>query len=53
MKFDYNLNLQLLLQVCCPVPFTVSDLPAPGQCGTQAKDRIVGGEETNIQDYPW
>lgn len=46
--------MQLLFQVCCSISFTEIDLPAPGQlCGTQAKDRIVGGEETNIQDYPW
>lgn len=31
--------------------FTESDLPRG--CGTQAKDRIVGGELTSIQDYPW
>lgn len=33
--------------------FSANDLPIPGRCGTQAKDRIVGGEETSILDYPW
>lgn len=33
--------------------FTEADLPDPGKCGTQARDKIVGGEETGIQDYPW
>lgn len=33
--------------------FTANDLPIPGRCGTQANDRIVGGEETSILDYPW
>lgn len=33
--------------------FTANDLPIPGRCGTQANDRIVGGEETSLMDYPW
>lgn len=33
--------------------FTANDLPIPGRCGTQAKDRIVGGTETSILDFPW
>lgn len=33
--------------------FTANDLPIPGRCGTQAKERIVGGQETSILDYPW
>lgn len=28
-------------------------MPQPGQCGTQLKERIVGGQQTNIQDFPW
>lgn len=43
----------LYFQVCCRSGLFISDLPAPGKCGVQAKDRIVGGEETNIQDFPW
>lgn len=40
--------------MCCPINrFTVNDLPPRGKCGTQAKDRIVGGEETSISDFPW
>lgn len=42
------------MQICCEsIPFKESDLPQPGQCGTQLKERIVGGEQTNIQDFPW
>lgn len=25
----------------------------PGACGTQIKERIIGGELTSIVDYPW
>lgn len=30
-----------------------SDLPAPGICGFSVDDRIVGGNETRITEYPW
>lgn len=40
-----------------PVPvgggLQASDLPAPGYCGNHLADRIVGGEETQISEYPW
>lgn len=53
--------------VCCPIesaPTTqppvpvggglqASDLPAPGYCGNHLADRIVGGNETQISEYPW
>lgn len=33
--------------------FTESDLPPAGRCGNQAKDRIFGGTDAGIRDYPW
>ncbi|XP_031619952.1 uncharacterized protein LOC116338681 [Contarinia nasturtii] len=44
--------------VCCsnsppPPSASESDFPPPGQCGTQFKERIIGGEETDIGEYPW
>lgn len=30
-----------------------SDLPAPGECGTQSSNRILQGEITQIHEYPW
>lgn len=33
--------------------FRVEDLPPPGRCGNQVADKIVGGEETGIYQYPW
>lgn len=32
---------------------TQSDLPAPGVCGVQPKNRILRGEMTRIDEYPW
>ncbi|XP_055323307.1 serine protease easter-like isoform X2 [Sitodiplosis mosellana] len=41
-------------KVCCNTSvFKESDFPQPGVCGTQFKERIVGGEETTITDFPW
>lgn len=34
-------------------PFTARDLPQPGQCGFSVNDRIVGGNETRITEFPW
>lgn len=28
-------------------------LPRPGECGIDAQDRIYGGNETKIDEYPW
>lgn len=28
-------------------------LPKPGVCGSDASDRIFGGERTKIDEYPW
>lgn len=40
--------------VCCPNTFTVDDLISDGEeCGVQAADKIVGGVETSITDFPW
>lgn len=30
-----------------------SDLPEPGTCGSHLANRIVGGEETEITEFPW
>lgn len=30
-----------------------SDLPPPGDCGFFVNDRIVGGNETRITEFPW
>lgn len=37
--------------VCCPTTFTLADLPET--CGEQIEDKIVGGEETNLVEFPW
>lgn len=39
--------------VCCPNSFTIEDLPSTKYCGTQVADKIVGGGETSINEYPW
>lgn len=28
-------------------------MPQPGVCGNHLADRIVGGQETSITEYPW
>jgi len=33
--------------------FSENDLPRPGRCGIQAADRIIGGTETKINEFPW
>lgn len=39
--------------VCCPNTFTIDDLPSNKLCGVQVSDKIVGGDETSINDFPW
>uniref|UniRef100_A0A182TN45 Peptidase S1 domain-containing protein n=1 Tax=Anopheles melas TaxID=34690 RepID=A0A182TN45_9DIPT len=45
--------------VCCadslvaPVRVGVGLLPSPGQCGIQTSDRIFGGVNTRIDEFPW
>uniref|UniRef100_A0A182JMK2 CLIP domain-containing serine protease n=1 Tax=Anopheles atroparvus TaxID=41427 RepID=A0A182JMK2_ANOAO len=46
--------------VCCaealeaaPVRVGAGLLPAPGQCGIQTSDRIFGGVNTRIDEFPW
>lgn len=39
-----------------PVPgrgLSPGDLPQPGTCGNHLADRIVGGTETAINEFPW
>lgn len=28
-------------------------LPKPGECGVDAANRIYGGNDTNVDEYPW
>ncbi|XP_052863582.1 uncharacterized protein LOC128270220 [Anopheles cruzii] len=45
--------------VCCsdgvqaPIRVGAELLPAPGQCGIQTSDRIYGGVNTKIDEFPW
>uniref|UniRef100_A0A182R142 CLIP domain-containing serine protease n=1 Tax=Anopheles farauti TaxID=69004 RepID=A0A182R142_9DIPT len=45
--------------VCCPdgletpVRLGTGLLPVPGQCGVQTSDRIFGGVNTRIDEFPW
>uniref|UniRef100_A0A182PNA6 CLIP domain-containing serine protease n=1 Tax=Anopheles epiroticus TaxID=199890 RepID=A0A182PNA6_9DIPT len=46
--------------VCCPLVRKLTgrfdapvELPPPGECGKMLSDRIVGGEVTSIDAYPW
>lgn len=39
--------------VCCPNTFTEEDLPSNKHCGVQVSDKIVGGEDTSINELPW
>lgn len=59
------LTIKLPLQVCCPdayntptTPPSTSEtlstlLPAPGVCGLDNTNRIIGGEMTKIDEFPW
>lgn len=43
-------------KVCCAPQkrYTINEFPPPGACGTQQlKDRVFGGANTTISDYPW
>ncbi|CRL07282.1 CLUMA_CG020261, isoform A [Clunio marinus] len=31
----------------------LSPLPLPGECGIDAENRIYGGNQTNVDEYPW
>uniref|UniRef100_A0A182MQQ5 CLIP domain-containing serine protease n=1 Tax=Anopheles culicifacies TaxID=139723 RepID=A0A182MQQ5_9DIPT len=46
--------------VCCPLVRKLTgrfdapvELPPPGECGKMQSDRIVGGEATALDAYPW
>lgn len=39
--------------VCCPNTFKIEDLPPNKFCGVQVSDKIVGGSETAINEFPW
>lgn len=37
--------------VCCPNTFTVNDLPK--SCGKTITDKIYGGENVDLNEFPW
>lgn len=39
--------------VCCPNTFTVNDLPSTQYCGKQVGNKLAGGPETSIYEFPW
>lgn len=39
--------------VCCAGVVTQTSLPKPPQCGQDLSDRIVGGQPTELDEYPW
>uniref|UniRef100_A0A182JK36 CLIP domain-containing serine protease n=1 Tax=Anopheles atroparvus TaxID=41427 RepID=A0A182JK36_ANOAO len=46
-------TVQYKALVCCAVESQRPTLPVPPACGLQLTDRIVGGEETERQEFPW
>uniref|UniRef100_A0A4Y0BFJ7 CLIP domain-containing serine protease n=1 Tax=Anopheles funestus TaxID=62324 RepID=A0A4Y0BFJ7_ANOFN len=45
--------LQRKTLVCCATSSQRSSLPEPLNCGTQLSDRVVGGQPTQINEFPW
>uniref|UniRef100_A0A182PNA5 CLIP domain-containing serine protease n=1 Tax=Anopheles epiroticus TaxID=199890 RepID=A0A182PNA5_9DIPT len=41
--------------VCCadPSPNEASPLPSPPRCGVREATRLIGGQLTQLDDYPW
>lgn len=44
--------------VCCPPNTTMQNrmsnlLPRTPRCGRQLTDRVLGGEETKVDEFPW
>lgn len=41
--------------VCCadPPPDERLDLPSPSDCGVQISSRLIGGQLTQLDDFPW
>lgn len=47
------LNVNLISNSFVWFPDTVNLLPSRTECGIQADDKIIGGMETGIREYPW
>uniref|UniRef100_A0A182V4G1 CLIP domain-containing serine protease n=1 Tax=Anopheles merus TaxID=30066 RepID=A0A182V4G1_ANOME len=46
--------LQRKTLVCCPVTSQArSSLPEPPVCGIHLADRVIGGQPTQIDEFPW
>ncbi|XP_052890736.1 CLIP domain-containing serine protease B4-like [Anopheles moucheti] len=45
--------LQRKILVCCAGSNQRSSLPEPPHCGVQLSDRILGGQLTEIDEFPW
>ncbi|XP_053669191.1 CLIP domain-containing serine protease B4-like [Anopheles marshallii] len=39
--------------VCCAGSIQKSSLPEPPHCGVQLSDRVLGGQPTHIDEFPW
>ncbi|XP_050079401.1 CLIP domain-containing serine protease B4-like [Anopheles maculipalpis] len=39
--------------VCCTVSSKKSSLPESPHCGLQVADRVIGGQPTEIDEFPW
>ncbi|XP_070509258.1 melanization protease 1-like [Chironomus tepperi] len=56
LKSKHCNKINRLNYFCCGGSTTKSSeklLPEPPTCGISLADRIVGGKDTNIDDYPW
>lgn len=60
LKADCGMTNEDGRMVCCPLPRLLkarfsapATLPPVGVCGKATSDRIVGGEITQLDDYPW
>lgn len=60
--YGISLHTDSLSQVCCPngngggsgsgSP-AANVLPPAGECGIGSSNRIYGGEETDLDEFPW
>ncbi|XP_053669195.1 CLIP domain-containing serine protease B4-like [Anopheles marshallii] len=45
--------LQRKILVCCAGSIQKSSLPEPPHCGVQLSDRVLGGQPTHVDEFPW
>ncbi|XP_052888786.1 CLIP domain-containing serine protease B4-like [Anopheles moucheti] len=45
--------LHLNSLVCCAASTQISSLPKLPHCGLQMSDRVIGGQATKINEFPW